>query len=105
MWWLFFLTLAGFLWVGNKQRCIMVSQAQVTERLRAVEGTLNTVATESTELVAEVARLKEAIEAGSDASPELIAALEAVEARAKHIDELVPTPGSGGGEEEVPLPG
>lgn len=87
----------------------MVKQAEGIERLNALGVTLDKISSETTSLVDEVKALKDAAEAQGDLSPEFVAALEAVEGRAKSIDEKVTdiAPGgeTGGGEVEVPVGG
>jgi hypothetical protein len=66
-----------------------MNQAEVVDRLDAVEAVLGKVSGETTALIDEVAALKAAM---GQVSPEVEAALARVEARAKGVDDLVADP-------------
>lgn len=68
----------------------MATQAEQAKRLEGVVATLSQVAKESDELIAKVAELQLAVENQPNATPELVAAVDAVESLAKGIDEKVP---------------
>lgn len=67
-----------------------LTQAEATAALTATNETLAKVSTETDALLKEITRLTEALEnAGGSVTPELEAAIAAVDTRAKAIDELV----------------
>jgi len=71
-----------------------MTQAEATEALTKTNETLVKVSNETDALLREIDRLKQALDAaiaaGNQITPELQAAVEAVDARANAIDELVP---------------
>lgn len=69
---------------------IMATQAEVVAQLQAVQVTLNKVATEEASLVDKIAALQKIIDGMSDASPELVAAAQAVSDQAGVLDAIVP---------------
>lgn len=97
---LFLLTLAGFVGLGFLLRCIIMKQAEVATRLEALDLKVEKIGTETSSILAEIATAKE------DASPEVVAALEKVEARLQTVDDLVKDkePETPPSEPEAPLP-
>ena len=74
-----------------------MSNQEAVAALNATNETLTKVGTETDALLKEIQRLNEALQnAGGQITPELEAAIEAVDTRAKAIDDLVadvpPTP-------------
>lgn len=71
-----------------------MTQAEAAEALTKTNETLVKVSNETDSLLQEIDRLKKALDAaiaaGNQVTPELQAAVEAVDARAHAIDELVP---------------
>lgn len=75
--------------INHLKRVVAMNQTEVLEALNGVNATLDKIGSETTELLAEVQTLKDTIEAGT-VSPEVEAALAAVVARVKAVDDLVP---------------
>lgn len=71
------------------KRIIAMNQTELVEALDTVNAAVEKIGTETTALLAEVQTLKDTIEAGT-VSPEVEAALAAVVARVKAVDDLVP---------------
>jgi seryl-tRNA synthetase len=69
---------------------IMSTQQEAAEQLTAVKEQLGKVAGETATLLNKIEELKAAVESSSQASPELQAAIEAVAAQAKIVDDMVP---------------
>lgn len=68
----------------------MATQKEEAARLQTIATTLGKVAKESDQLLVEIVKLKEAVANQENASSELTASVNAVEALAKSIDERVP---------------
>lgn len=68
----------------------MATQVEQAGRLQTIAATLGKVAKESDQLLVEIGKLKEALADQENASGELVAAVDAVEALAKSIDAKVP---------------
>ena len=68
---------------------IMATQAEVIAKISALGDKLVKIGGETTALIARVDELQAVIEAGGDASPELVAAVEALVAQAQVVDDLV----------------
>lgn len=68
---------------------IMATQQELTTKLNAVTDNLKKVGAETTTLLAKVEELKTTIASGT-VTPELQAAVDAVAAQAKVVDDLVP---------------
>lgn len=66
----------------------MATQVEQAGRLQTIAATLGKVAKESDQLLVKIEELKAVVP--ENASPELVAAVDAVEALAKAIDERVP---------------
>jgi hypothetical protein len=75
--------------LNHMQRTIAMNQQELIDALNGVNEAVGKVGTETTALLAEVQALKDAIEAGT-VTPEVEAALAAVVARVKAVDDLVP---------------
>lgn len=71
------------------KRIIAMNQTELVEALDTVNVAVEKIGTETTALLAEVQTLKDTIEAGT-VSSEVEAALAAVVARVKAVDDLVP---------------
>ncbi len=69
----------------------MATQAELTVQLTAINAQLVKVGTETTTLLTLIDELK-AVIANAPASPELTAAVAAVAAQAKVVDDMVPDP-------------
>jgi hypothetical protein len=69
---------------------IMATQAEIVAQLATVKATLDKVATEETALMDKITALEAIIAATPDASPELVAAVQAVSDQAGVLDALVP---------------
>lgn len=70
---------------------IVATQTEVIAQLKAVQVTLNKVAVEETSLVDKIAELQKIIDGmGDTASPELVAAAQAVTDQAGVLDAIVP---------------
>lgn len=74
----------------------MATQADAAAQLNAVNDKLTKVGTETSALLDEVQKLKDAAANSDQVSPELQAAIDAVSAQADKVDNLVP---------DVPAPG
>jgi ABC-type transporter Mla subunit MlaD len=76
--------------LNSLERAIAMNQTELLEHLNTLNAAVGKVGEETTALIAEVQALKDAIAAGGTVSPEVEAALAAVEARVKAVDDLVP---------------
>jgi hypothetical protein len=75
--------------INHLKRIIAMNQVELVEALNAVNSTVEKIGTETTALIDEVQTLTDTINAGT-VSPEVEAALAAVVARVKAVDDLVP---------------
>ena len=69
---------------------LTMNQQELLDRLGAVEAAVDKIGGETTALVSEVATLKEALANAGVTSPEVDAAVAAIEERVKAVDDLVP---------------
>lgn len=69
-----------------------MNQAALAARLTSLDTKVAKIGGETSALVAEVAALREAVIAAGEIGPEVMAALEAVEARVTAVDDLVADP-------------
>jgi hypothetical protein len=76
--------------IEKKLDQIMATQAEIVAQLATVKSTLDKVATEETALMDKIAELQAIIAATPDATPELVAAVQAVADQAGVLDALVP---------------
>ncbi len=74
----------------SNQEELMATQADLVKQLTAVKDELVKVGAETTNLVKAVADLQAVIANGPAVTPELQAAVDAVAAQAKVVDDLVP---------------
>jgi uncharacterized protein YoxC len=68
----------------------MKTQAELVETINAVQEQVAKIGEETQTLIDKVAELEAVIEAEGSASPELIAAVEALKAQVQIVDDLVP---------------
>jgi hypothetical protein len=68
---------------------IMATQQELVQRVRNIEANVAKIGTETTTLITKVDDLTKQVDAMKDADPALVAAVEAVEAQAKVVDDLV----------------
>ena len=68
----------------------MTTQAELVETITAVQEQVEKIGEETQTLIEKVAELEAVIEAEGSASPELIAAVEALKAQVQIVDDLVP---------------
>ena len=83
--------------IGRKLESIMATQAEVTATLAAVlaqqtktAGEIVTLQASVTALQAMIADLEDQVANAGELSPELIAAVAAVKAKAQEVDDLIP---------------
>lgn len=69
---------------------LTMNQQELLDRLGAVKAAVDKIGGETTALVSEVATLKEALANAGVTSPEVDAAVAAIEERVKAVDDLVP---------------
>lgn len=69
---------------------IMASQAELAAQVTAATEKLTKIGVETSTLITKVSDLEAIIAAGGDVSPELQAAVDALVAQAKVVDDLVP---------------
>ena len=69
---------------------LTMNQQELLDRLGAVKAAVDKIGGETTALVSEVATLKEALANAGVTSPEVDAAVAAIEGRVKAVDDLVP---------------
>ncbi len=67
----------------------MASQKEVAESLKALSATISKIGTETSGLKQKVADLQAAVDNQQNASPELVEAVEALQAQLKVVDDLV----------------
>jgi uncharacterized protein YoxC len=67
----------------------MTTQAELVETVAAVQEQVAKIGTETSGLIDKVAELEAIIEAEGNASPELVAAVEALKAQVQVVDDLV----------------
>ena len=68
----------------------MATQAELTAQVQAISATLTKIGTETSTLLTKIDELKAVIAAGPPVTPELQAAVDALAAQAKVVDDLVP---------------
>ena len=71
-------------------RKIMSTQAELAAKLDVVTAQITKIGTETTLLLANIATLTAALEASGATTPEVDSALEALQAQASIVDDLVP---------------
>ena len=75
--------------VTNQEK-LMATQAELTEQVKAISATLTKIGGETTTLLQKVSDLQAVIANGPPVTPELQAAVDALAAQAKVVDDLVP---------------
>jgi len=74
----------------SNQGIIMSTQAELAAQLNTVTAEVTKIGTETQTLLTKIADLTAAIEAGGATTPEVDAALAALQAQVKVVDDLVP---------------
>ncbi len=75
------------IWQGRK---LMATQAELAEQVKKIGDSITKIGTETTTLLAKIDELNAIITNGPAVTPELQAAVDAVAAQAKVVDDLVP---------------
>jgi len=82
--------------LASVERTIMASQADLTKQVTDLTAQVGKVGTETRSLLTRITELLAVIAAGGDATPELTAAVAALQAQVQVVDDLVadapPTP-------------
>jgi len=78
-----------FHFLQQKVISIMTTQAEVISTIAAIGEKLAKIGSETTALKEQIQELQALLGDGSDASPELVAAVEALAAQAQVVDDLV----------------
>lgn len=68
----------------------MATQKELTAEINALGETVSKIGSETQTLKQKVTDLEDALENQTDASPELVAAVEALKTQVQVVDELVP---------------
>jgi hypothetical protein len=69
---------------------LAMNQAEILSRLQELDGAIAKIGLETGALIADVAKLQAALDAAGGVNPDVVAALDALTARVKAVDDLVP---------------